>query len=59
MTQALLMPLRQRVCFDAVGTFWHTLIRIAFDPYRPELHYMRRPGPKWYAKHESGDNAAL
>ncbi|MGC1354396.1 MAG: hypothetical protein WA851_01150 [Xanthobacteraceae bacterium] len=22
----------------------------AFDPYRPELHYMRGPGPKWHAK---------
>jgi hypothetical protein len=22
-----------------------------FDPYRPELHYMRGPGPKWPAKH--------
>jgi hypothetical protein len=22
----------------------------AFDPYRPELHYMRGPGPKWRAK---------
>lgn len=22
-----------------------------FDPYRPELHYMRGPGPKWQAKH--------
>jgi hypothetical protein len=21
------------------------------DPYRPELHYMRGPGPKWLAKH--------
>ena len=20
------------------------------DPYRPELHYMRGPGPKWHAK---------
>ncbi len=20
------------------------------DPYRPELHYMRGPGPKWQAK---------
>jgi hypothetical protein len=24
---------------------------ILFDPYRPELHYMRGPGPKWHAKH--------
>jgi hypothetical protein len=23
-----------------------------FDPYRPELHYMRGPGPKWQAKHD-------
>ena len=22
-----------------------------FDHYRPELHYMRGPGPKWRAKH--------
>jgi hypothetical protein len=21
------------------------------DHYRPELHYMRGPGPKWHAKH--------
>jgi hypothetical protein len=21
------------------------------DPYRPELHYMRGPGPKWAARH--------
>jgi hypothetical protein len=21
-----------------------------FDPYRPELHYMRGRGPKWHAK---------
>jgi hypothetical protein len=28
-----------------------TLARDLFDPYRPELHYMRGPGPKWHAKH--------
>jgi hypothetical protein len=28
------------------------LIKIARNPYRPELHYMRGPGPKWYAKHQ-------
>lgn len=27
------------------------LFRSLFDPYRPELHYMRGPGPKWRAKH--------
>jgi len=23
----------------------------AFASYRPDLHYMRGPGPKWHAKH--------
>jgi hypothetical protein len=27
------------------------LIKSLLDPYRPELHYMRGPGPKWHAKH--------
>jgi len=27
------------------------LFRTMVDPYRPELHYMRGPGPKWRAKH--------
>ena len=26
-------------------------IKALADPYRPELHYMRGPGPKWHAKH--------
>jgi hypothetical protein len=30
---------------------WHRLIDVARKPYRPELHYMRGPGPKWHAKH--------
>jgi hypothetical protein len=29
---------------------WRRLIRTACNPYRPELHYMRGPGPKWRAK---------
>ena len=28
------------------------LVKGLFDAYRPELHYMRGPGPKWHAKHE-------
>jgi hypothetical protein len=27
------------------------LVKSLVDPYRPELHYMRGPGPKWHAKH--------
>jgi len=31
--------------------FWRQFFAKAFDPYRPELHYMRGPGPAWRAKH--------
>lgn len=37
----------------AVSTFWHELARQMFNPYRPELHYMRGPGPAWRAKYGS------
>ena len=33
-----------------LAMLWRTF-RESFDPYRPELHYMRGPGPKWRAKH--------
>jgi hypothetical protein len=36
------------------GRIGHRVLRgfrrsltVLFDPYRPELHYMRGPGPKW------------
>jgi hypothetical protein len=29
---------------------WRRLATPLFDPYRPELHYMRGPGPKWREK---------
>ncbi len=28
-----------------IRTFWRQFFARAFDPYRPELHYMRGPGP--------------
>ena len=28
-----------------IGDFFRDFIINAFDPYRPELHYMRGPGP--------------
>ena len=34
-------------------SFWRQFFVRAFDPYRPELHYMRGPGPAWRAKHET------
>jgi len=34
---------------------WRRLMVSPFDPYRPELHYMRGPGPKWREKHGRRD----
>jgi hypothetical protein len=36
---------------DEAKTIWHELLGNISDSYRPELHYMRGPGPKWRAKH--------
>lgn len=30
---------------------WRRLRQEILDSYRPELHYMRGPGPKWREKH--------
>ena len=35
----------------AVAEIWRRLKKEICDPYRPELHYMRGPGPKWREKH--------
>ena len=46
------------------ATLFHTLVQrwqeqIAHlrRPYRPELHYMRGPGPKWREEHGAGASA--
>jgi CelD/BcsL family acetyltransferase involved in cellulose biosynthesis len=42
----------------ALAMAWRSFCRDAFDAYRPELHYMRGPGPKWHAKHAAPADAA-
>jgi hypothetical protein len=42
------MPLLRRL--DAIVARCYRLIARARDPYRPERHYMRGPGPKWHAR---------
>ncbi|MBR0830692.1 hypothetical protein JQ596_34815 [Bradyrhizobium manausense] len=37
--------------FTELKEFWARFFATAFNPYRPELHYMRGPGPAWRAKH--------
>jgi hypothetical protein len=44
-------PLRRH--FTALVAKWQGTFAIMFNPYRPELHYMRGPGPKWHAKHQA------
>src|SRR2546423_5117228 len=34
-----------------IASIVHNLFMDVRDSYRPELHYMRGPGPKWRAKH--------
>ena len=50
--RVLLAPARG---LDTTARRWHRLRTSLFDPYRPELHYMRGPGPKWREKHKHGD----
>jgi hypothetical protein len=37
--------------FAEIRALWRQFFARAFNPYRPELHYMRGPGPAWRAKH--------
>ena len=55
-TRSALPPSNLRIVFSAAGlmplvTIWRRLRLEIFDSYRPELHYMRGPGPKWHEKH--------
>ena len=36
-----------------IRAFWRQFVARAFNPYRPELHYMRGPGPAWRAKQKA------
>ena len=42
---------RQPGLVHELRKFWRELADAVFNPYRPELHYMRGPGPAWRAKH--------
>ena len=35
----------------AAAQRWQKRTARVFDPYRPELHFMRGPGPRWREKH--------
>jgi hypothetical protein len=46
----IMQPLFRRLAEIAIH--WHWLVDLTRNRYRPELHYMRGPGPKWHAKHQ-------
>ncbi|MFO1111363.1 MAG: hypothetical protein U1E61_19500 [Bradyrhizobium sp.] len=43
------MSMHQRIAAIIART--RAVIGAVADPYRPERHYMRGPGPKWRARH--------
>jgi hypothetical protein len=44
---------RESAPLDNFKAFWRQFLVRAFDPYRPELHYMRGPGPACRAKQKA------
>lgn len=48
---AVLLPRPFALLKPTLLAIWHAMTRDIGRPYRPELHYMRGPGPKWRAKH--------
>jgi hypothetical protein len=48
----------QPIATDTIMQQLRGVLHDIFDPYRPELHYMRGPGPAWRAKH-GGEPAAI
>jgi hypothetical protein len=41
----------QSRALDDLRASWQRFFTRVFNPYRPELHYMRGPGPAWRAKY--------
>jgi len=50
LVQVLLRSDRSTLNVAELVSQCHALFRGIFDPYRPEQHYMRGPGPKWREK---------
>lgn len=47
----LLIRIRVIFCLPSTVKCWRDVFERVFDPYRPELHYMRGPGPRWREKY--------
>jgi hypothetical protein len=44
---------RLRKTLESVDRSFISIVLDFFFGYKPEKHYMRGPGPKWYEKHSS------
>jgi hypothetical protein len=53
-SRVLFVTLAPDRSLDVAARRWRGPRTSLFDPYRPELHYMRGPGPKWREKHKYG-----
>ncbi len=56
------MPARNdenRGLLKPLAEMFNRLARDFSDPYRPERHYMRGPGPRWREKHARTNMAAV
>jgi hypothetical protein len=50
---------RHEGLLDEIRRFWREFADAVFNPYRPERHYMRGPGPAWRAKHAASSTSDL
>ena len=63
-TRPAFLSSNSRIVFSEITlgllvNLWRRLRQRIFDSYRPELYYMRGPGPKWREKHAHLTSALL
>ena len=51
LSAGLANPVDRTPIFPAIAEAWRELRKGFLDTYRPELHYMHGPGPRWRQKH--------
>ena len=50
------VEIKQMRAVERLVKLWRDAVQNLADPYRPELHYMRGPGPRWAEKHGSSQS---
>jgi hypothetical protein len=51
LTELALVGASAREAGQRIAAAIRVRVKDVFNPYRPELHYMRGPGPRWREKH--------